>query len=639
MRFYQSPFLYLTPLFILGVLFGELATFSLQWLFIGIFCATIVVYFLSKNGKTTLPFLAITLVLFGSVIIQQVRLQDRQIANGVASRVGVVVEVDEGEKVWKKHILRIEREQQDGKWVSMNHEVVVYNQHRLREGDVILFRSALQPIKNSGNPGEFDAKSYWYSKNITRMGFIGTEDYTVVDFEAPNWLQSQFKKTRSYLSNLLSNSLPEEEASLARALILGDKSKLSGETRESFGNAGAMHVLAISGLHVGIIMYLLFFVLKSGNRWISRRTAVVITLFFLWAFAGVTGWSPSVLRASLMFSLLLIGQEWAKSGNPMNTLFFSAFILLLINPLLLFDIGFQLSYGAMLGIFLFFDKIKSLVRVRNKIANKAWEGTALGIAAQMFTIPIVLFHFHQFPNYFWLTNLGIMCLAGVILASGLIFFAFHYIPYLKLLLVVLLTWSLFALLKFVEWIDSLPFGVAKGFVLSPQEVLLFIALMIVLVSFYSRKRIRYVSVGLLILMVSSWQWGRYHATEETELVIFNGNTPVIACKHEGEIHAFYIGKKKKADRLLNAYEKVMPGKVQMDSLVNGITFVQMGNARINIKKTDNGIRVDHGEKSVFVRMRYQLPESKPDLIIDMPYLESRKGHYNLSEGAYRHKIE
>ncbi|MCR9174256.1 MAG: ComEC family competence protein [bacterium] len=638
LRFYQSPFLYLTPLFILGVLFGELATFSLQWVFLASFFGTLLTFFILKRALVVLPVFAATIFLLGATIDQQVRHRDNELSEGIHSRVGVVVEVDQDEKTWKKHILRVESEQQNGKWVSMDQEVVVYNQQRLREGDVLVFRSDLNTIQNSGNPGEFDAKAYWYAKNITKMGFMGTEDYALVDFQAPNWLSEQFRRTRTYLSSLISNSLPEEEASLARALILGDKSKLSGETRESFGNAGAMHVLAISGLHVGIIMYLLFFLLKRANRWISRRTAVMITLLFLWAFAGVTGGSPSVLRATLMFSLLLLGQQWARSGSPMNTLFFSALILLLINPLLLFDIGFQLSYAAMLGIFIFFDRIKALVKIRNKWLLKAWEGTALGISAQMFTIPIVLYHFHQFPNYFWITNLGIMLLAGVILALGLIFFAFHFVPILNLFLAMLLGWSLFALLQFVDWVDRLPYGVAKGFELSPSAVALFLAVLFILVVFYQRKRVRYMAIAVMVIMVGSWQWDRFDAMRTTEMIIYNSNSPVISCKHNGEVHAFYLGKKKNADRLISAYQKVKPGVVQLDSLQNGITSVQMGDHLIRIVKSDDGIWIDDGKKTVYLRMRYRLPEQKPDAIIDMPYLENREGHYSLAGGAYRHQF-
>lgn len=638
LRFYQSPFLYLTPLFILGVLFGELATISLDGFFIAFIIGALCCYFFDKKGILSLPFYAGSILLLGAVIIQGVRHKADDLSEGTCARIALVKEVDQGDKIWKKHIFSVESEKSMNGWKARDHEVLVYSQQKLREGDVVLFRSQLMPIVNAGNPGEFDAKAYWYSKNITDMAFMGDEDYTLIDYRAPNRVTQFFRDTREYLSQLLSTHLPEQEASLARALILGDKSKLSGETRESFGNAGAMHVLAISGLHVGIIMYLLFFLLEKGNRWISRRSSVIITLLFLWIFAGVTGWSPSVLRATMMFSLLLLGQQWSRSGNPINTLFFSAFVLLLVNPLLLFEIGFQLSYGAMLGIFLFFGKFKDLVKVRNKILTKAWEGTALGIAAQMFTIPVVLYHFHQFPNYFWITNLGIMCLAGIILAAGLIFFAFHYIPFLNMILAAILSWSLYALLQFVNWVDRLPSGVARGFELKPYEVVLFITTMIFLVSFYRRRKWRNTGITLILIMIASWQWDRYQAMDEAEIVIFNSNSPVIACKYKGDIKAFYLGKKKKADLLIQAYEKVMPGATELDSLENGITQLQLGNSRLQLEKQNNGIRITKGKKSIYVRLRYQPPSGFHDVVLDMPYLESREGHYSLSNGAFRQKM-
>lgn len=624
----------------MGLLFGELISFSVEWIFLVFVLTSLFVWFFLKNKGLTISVFAFAIALLGAELVQLVRNNANELSAGTHSRIAVVEEAGQSDKVWKKHIIRVEREgKNDSKdksnWKFTDQQVLIYSQHQFREGDVILFRSELETIRNSGNPGEFDARSYWKSKNISMMAFVGASDFTLIDYESPHWMTQVFRDTRNYLSKLLSASLPEKEASLARALVLGDKSKLSGETRESFGNAGAMHVLAISGLHVGIIMYLLFFILKSTHRWISRTTAVIITLLFLWIFAGVTGWSPSVLRSTLMFSLLLLGQQWARSGSPLNTLFFSALVLLLINPLLVFDIGFQLSYGAMMGIFIFFDRVQALVKVRGYILRKAWEGTALGISAQMFTIPIVLYHFHQFPNYFWLTNLGIMCLAGVILGTSLIFFALHYVPYLPVLLSIVLGWSLFALLKFVEWIDSLPFGVATGFDLHPSEVIVFIGLMLLLVSFYRRKILRYISIAILLFVVGSWQWHRYESKVDKEIVIFNSNSPVIAVKSGDKIRAFYSGKIEKADRLMKAYSKVKPGTYNLDSLRMGKTTVQLSKTRIEIEKSDEGIRLKNGNRSVYLRLRYSAPEEKTNFVLDMPYLESPKGYYNLSKGAFR----
>jgi competence protein ComEC len=585
-------------------------------------------------NKLLIPVGIFCVITFGATLMVDSRDRSGEIEYGIMPRIGLVKEAEKSDKVWKKVIVNVERQKSNKNWVDREEEVVLYSQYQFREGDILFFRTALESIENSGNPGEFDAKSYWKSKNIRAMGFLGEEDFTLIDYVEPNRIAAFFKGTRKYLLRVLNESLPERQASVASALLLGDKSKLSAETRDSFGNAGAMHVLAISGLHVGIIMYLLFFILKRASRWISRNTAVAITLIFLWIFAGVTGWSPSVVRATLMFSLLLIGQQVGRSGSPMNTLFFSAFLILLSDPLLLFDIGFQLSYGAMFGIFLFFEKVNSLMRPRWWLAEKAWEGTALGIAAQLFTIPLVLYHFHQFPNYFWLTNLGVMALAGAILALGLILFIVHGIPFLNMGIALLLGWALYTLILFIDWVDSLPWGIATGFQLQVSEIILFLSAMLILLIVYKKKWMRWSVITLLVVMVSSWQWGRFEATEKSEWIVFNSNSPVIACKSEGEIHAFYTGKKEKAKRLLDAYSKVSPGVVKLDSLENNL-LVKVGGKRIEIHRNKNGILMESSSNKVFLRTRYIQLEEPFDVIVDMPYLEANKAHFNLSEGPYR----
>lgn len=634
LRFYKAPFVFLVPLFIIGLLLGDLLTLPWGWVLIpalifGVFC-----FFIESLQKLLIPFGVVCVIAFGASLMGISRDRSGKIDFGMMPRIGLVKEAEQSDKVWKKVIVNVERQKTSDKWIEREEEVVLYSQYQFREGDILFFRTTLESIENTGNPGGFDAKGYWKSKNIYAMGFLGEEDFTLIDYVEPNNIDAFFKDTRRYLLGVLNTSLPERQASVASALLLGDKSKLSAETRDSFGNAGAMHVLAISGLHVGIIMYLLFFILKHASRWISRNMAVVITLLFLWVFAGVTGWSPSVVRATLMFSLLLIGQQAGRSANPMNTIFFSAFLILLIDPLLLFDIGFQLSYGAMFGIFLFFEKVKSLLRPRWWLAEKAWEGTALGIAAQLFTIPLVLYHFHQFPNYFWLTNLGVMAFAGVILALGLILFIVHGIPFLNAGIALLLGWALYTLISFIDWVDTLPYGIATGFELNVSEILLFLCVMLVLLIVYRKKWMRLSAMGLLVIMVSSWQWARFEATQKSEWIVFNSNSPVIACKSDGEIHAFYTGKKDKAKRLIDAYAKVNPGKVKLDSL-DDFSLVKVGGKRIEIHRSKSGILMQSPSNKVFLRTRYKQIEEPVNMIVDMPYLEAHKSHYNLSEGPYR----
>lgn len=584
-----------------------------------------------------LPVTLCALFLFGVSLIGLIRENTGTLGQGEIPRVGLVTEAEGGEKDWKKILVEVESEKFEGKWTSKNEKVLLYSQHAFREGDVILFDCKLNWIQNAGNPGEFDAKKYWRSKNVSMMGFLGAEEFTLLDYRAPSSLSVFFDDIRNNLAESLDAQLPTEEASIAKALLLGDKSALSRETRESFSTAGAMHVLAISGLHVGIIMYLLFFALKQFSRWISRRTAMIISLLFIWIFVGVTGASPSVVRAALMFTVLIIGQQSGRAGSGINTLFFSAFLLLLWNPLLLFDIGFQLSYGAMLGIFLTFDRIQSLIQVRQKFLKLLWDGTALGIAAQVFTIPVVLYYFHQFPNYFWLTNLGIMIMAGVILGIGMFFFLVKAIPGINFLIALVLSWSLFLLIEFVSWVETLPAALATGFSPGLPEMILFYLAVIVLVWQLNQKWVRFAAVGIIILIVAGWQWNRSIAMQSDEIVVFNANKPVIAVKSGNSIFGMYLGENRdQADFLLKSYRSINPGNLKLEQLKNG-TLKLDGNLNLEILKTDKYIRIQSGEKSWLLRTGYT-KESNAMKILDMPYLPEQDGHYNLRTGAFRRPL-
>lgn len=636
MKFFRNPFLLLSPALILGVLFADMIALK-DVLFAALICLVGYVLYWGRKSKMSfhLPGILILIFSLGALLMGQTRNDFNTLNSGDLPRIALVEETEITNDDWKKVLITIQREKSGDNWQEREEKVLLYTRDQLREGDLILFHSSIEQIENSGNPGEFDAKQYWKGKNISMIGFLGENQYVLLDYQTPNWLTTFFKDIRGHLSNALAQFLPEQEASVAKALLLGDKSTLSTETRQSFSSAGAMHVLAISGLHVGIIMYLLFFVLKRFSRVISRRAAVIISLVFIWIFVGVTGASPSVVRAALMFSVLLIGQQSGRMGSNLNTLFFSAFVLLLIDPLLIFDIGFQLSYCAMLGIFLYFDRISSLLKIRSKFFKVAWDGTALGIAAQVFTIPLMLYYFHQFPNYFWLTNLGVMLVAGLILGLGMLFFAFKFVPFVNTFLASCLTWALFFLLQFVAWIEVLPASVAKGFVPAFPEMILFYLCVLLLVWNFRKKIFKIAIWGLLVLIIVSWQWDRGTRKLTEEIVVFNANKPVLCIKQGGTIYGFFTeGNKEKSLRYLDPYETVTPGKLNLIELKNGITKID-ANSEIVIEKSNKSIKIRVEDKTWLLRLGYSSEEIQGMEVIDMPYLEQIKGHYNLKDGAYK----
>jgi competence protein ComEC len=214
---------------------------------------------------------------------------------------------------------------------------------------------------------------------------------------------------------------PEQEALLA-ALTLGYREDVDASTEKAFSRAGVMHIMALSGFNVGILAAVLLFLLGGfRNRNSHRFPSIAITLSLIWSFAFVTGMSPSVTRAAVMISLTLSGSSIRYRVHTPNILLASGFIMLSVSPQMLFDAGFQLSFAAVAGIVLFEPTLNRLLKTRFKIVARIWQLFALSCAAQLATLPLTLMYFHQFPLYFWLTNLYVVPLVSVIIVMGMVF--------------------------------------------------------------------------------------------------------------------------------------------------------------------------------------------------------------------------
>lgn len=602
-----------------------------------LFVSIVFAAFKVKKKSVLLAGITVSVILLGAALMDSFRSYGESFAGKNAS---VIVEIEETElsdRPWKKTIATITNIRSGNDLKSCSEKVLLYTQTQLTEGDVLFLKSNFKTIENTNNPGEFDSKLYWSNKNIRKMAFVGESDFKFIDHKDISKQRLFFKEIRLNLTRSLDAFLGLEEAGIAKALLLGDKSTLSIDTKKSFSNAGAMHVLAVSGLHVGIIMYLLLFVLSKFSRFISRRYAVLICVLLVWVYAGITGFSPSVMRAAFMFSILMIGQERSRSASSINTLFFSAFVLLLIDPMLIYDIGFQLSYLAVLGILLAYENISKLILIRNKWIRKVWEGTAVGISAQLFTVPLSLYQFHQFPNYFMLSNIGIMIFAGVLLAVGISFFLFKGVIFLQSLLIFTLGLGITMMLFFIQFIESLPGSVATGFDPSIWTVILLYCLIVSFLFFKKYPIVIYgASFGVLMVLIGM-QLDRSERMSTTEMIVFNSNVPVVSVKTGSKTVCFHSAKEgdlKKVKFLLESYAKVKPSEVNYIKLKDGKTKVQSNSGTIEITSVEGRIYIEAKNKTYFLRTKYAEPERIVDQIIDLPYLAESETNYNLKKGAY-----
>ena len=236
--------------------------------------------------------------------------------------------------------------------------------------DVILFNSVPLAIKNQGNPGEFDLQLFWRTKGFTHQVFLGLEDLTFK--AAGNYRAGLFDRMKTSIVKTLGLHLTDDVFAVAMCILLGDKSYLNLELKDAFSGAGAMHLLAVSGLHVGIFLVILQWLFKTLGRRVPRWLQFSLILIILWTYAGITGFSPSVNRAVTMFSFVALGTLTGRRYDSINGLIASAMILLAINPYFIFDIGFQLSYGAMFGIFLFSPIIERSLYIKHKWVKFIW---------------------------------------------------------------------------------------------------------------------------------------------------------------------------------------------------------------------------------------------------------------------------
>ena len=338
------------------------------------------------------------------------------------------------------------------------------------DNSTILFHCNFEKIKNLGYPGEFDSEYYWKNKGVYEIGFINNESNIKLVKHSHQKISSPVS-FRNNLTEILKSVLTGQELALANALILGERNLLTNETTQGFSDTGAMHILAVSGLHIGILLQILLRIFQLFQKFISKNLATILSLIIVWFYALITGFSPSVVRSVIMFSLLLIGSIKGKENSELNILAFSAFILLSWKPNYIYDVGFQLSYTAMLGIYLFYPFLKNVIISRYKIMQLIIEGSMVGIAAQITTIPLTLYYFHQFPNYFILTNIALMAFSFIILLLGILLFSFFWILPLKFILGMLLQKTMTCMLSIVSFFSQLPFAVAKGFTLNKWEVL------------------------------------------------------------------------------------------------------------------------------------------------------------------------
>ncbi len=289
----------------------------------------------------------------------------------------------------------------------------------IKYGDRIVVTGETRPTEPAKNPCAFDYARYLHFRNIHHQCFARNTDVVVVSSGHGNWWQRNAYEWRDYLLGILKKHFPTtDEYAVASALLVGFKDDLSDEVQLAYAETGSMHALAVSGTHVGMLYAGLIFMtekLKLRGKW--RRVETIAILLAIWAFTFLTGASASVLRASVMFTVYMLAKSLYRQSSAWNILPVSAFFLLLNNPYLLFDAGFQLSYAAVAGMVFFYPRMYRMFPPGPRWTDEGLKILLTGVSAQLGTLPLSLYLFSQFPVYFWLSG-WIVVLGGAIFLWG-----------------------------------------------------------------------------------------------------------------------------------------------------------------------------------------------------------------------------
>jgi competence protein ComEC len=428
---------------------------------------------------------------------------------------------------------------------------------KLEYGDKLAFNKKINTIEAPKNPEQFNYKAYLQQKDILFQTYLRSGEWNILVSNEKYGIVYNALKLRSYLLHILeTNNVKGDELGIAAGMLLGLRDLLSPELRQAYTGAGAMHILCVSGLHVGILFLILNALLSFLNH--SHKTKIIkasIIMLFIWFYALLTGLSPSVVRSATMFTFVIIGQNINRHTNILGSLSASAFLLLIINPSLLFDLGFQLSYSAVVAIVILQKPIENLWIPNNIVIYKIWQLITVSIAAQIGTLPISLYYFHQFPNLFLLTNIIVIPAAYIVIILGITVLLTSFIPPISLFLGKVLSNFLGLLNLSISKIEHWQYSVTKDIFLNSTLLILLITLIISMSIWLLliKKKMIFVNISIIIFILiannikyeNSEEVVFYHSTKNTYLAFYSGREAVIICDsaviNNPNIMSFQVG--------------------------------------------------------------------------------------------------
>jgi competence protein ComEC len=395
---------------------------------------------------------------------------------------------------------------------------------RFSPGDVLVCQTVFNDISPPQNHEEFDYKTYLKRKKIFSTSFVNAGKLVVVDSGQINpYIKFIFKLQQYALETLQNAGLESEELAVALALLTGDKQYLEDDLRNSYVASGTVHLLAVSGLHVGIVFIILNFALQFMDRRKKMRILKgCIILGSLWIFASIAGLASSIVRASTMFSIFVVADMTNKSKSTYNNIAFACFIMCIMNPYAIFETGFQLSYLAVLGIVYFQPKFMKPFHNCNRFLKPVLESSMVTLSAQLGTLPVILLSFKLFPTYFLFSNLILVPYTSVVMYIGALVVALSWQPFLLMLGGWALNHAIYAMNWVVKFFDKLPHSTVDGIYINGIQCTLLVVSILSLAFLLSfKKRIFFAMILISLIGIFSINaLHSYKASSHKEFGIF-----------------------------------------------------------------------------------------------------------------------
>jgi len=430
------------------------------------------------------------------------------------------------------------------------------NTNKLKVDDELLINTTLASIKPPLNPHQFN-----YARYLESLGI-----YHQITLNATNHIKNKIASKTIYgtaanlrnhiISKLKSADFGKEELPVIQALLLGQRNDISNETYNNYKNAGAVHILALSGLHIGVILLLLQFILKPLGLLPKGKTLkLLVIVLLLWGFAFLAGFSASIIRAVTMFTFVAYALYLNRPTNMFNILALSMFFILLINPMLLFQVGFQMSYAAVFAIAWIYPLLHKFWNPKTFILQKSWQLLSISIATQLGVLPISLFYFHQFPGLFFVSNLLIIPFLGLILGMGFLVIVLSLFNSLPSFIASAYNSLVHLMNTIIGWVAQQEAFIFKNISFDAIQLIISYSIIVSLVLVFTKVSFKRIAILLLsIVGLQSWYLHQTYTTHKTEkLMVFHQTRNTVLLQQLGAQLLVITNNETQTERIVTNY--------------------------------------------------------------------------------------